>query len=134
MMAKARDKEAKRKILLVDDEAPLRMLMATTLEGSGYELFEATNGEEGLEVALREKPDLILLDVAMPKMNGFEVCRRIKSNPATKDTVVIMLTAMSQQSDHQQGEEARADAYFTKPFSPIALLNKINEVLASQKG
>ncbi|MBI4180779.1 MAG: response regulator [Chloroflexi bacterium] len=133
-MAKARDKEARRKILLVDDEAPLRMLMAATLDGSGYQLFEATNGEEGLEVALREKPDLILLDVAMPKMNGFEVCRRIKSDPTTKDTVVIMLTAMSQQSDYNQGKETGADAYFTKPFSPIALLNKIKEVLASQQG
>lgn len=133
MMVQARDREAKSKILLVDDEAPLRMLVAATLEGSGYELFEATNGQEGLEIAFREKPDLVLLDVAMPKMDGFEMCRRLKADPATANIVVIMLTAMGQQSDRQKGAEAGADAYFTKPFSPTALLNKINEVLATKK-
>lgn len=126
-------REGKPKILLVDDEESLRKLVRATLESSAYELLEAADGRQGLEIARRERPALVLLDIAMPGLDGLQVCQQLKGNPATRDTVVIMLTALGQEADRQRGFEAGADDYFTKPFSPIALLNKVNEVLSARQ-
>jgi two-component system alkaline phosphatase synthesis response regulator PhoP len=118
-----------KKIILADDDPTIRLLVNATLRSDEYELIEASNGEEALALAQKEKPDLILLDVAMPKLDGFQVCRQLKSDPATNFIHVIMLTARAQETDRQRGEEAGADDYFTKPFSPLALLDKISDVL-----
>lgn len=128
-MAESGDREIRFKILLADDEAPLRMLVSATLESSRYQLLEAANGKEALEMARREKPHLVLLDVAIPEMNGFEVCRQLKASPETSSITVIMLTAMGQQADRLMGQKVGADDYIVKPFSPSALLSKVDQVL-----
>ncbi|MBI2940167.1 MAG: response regulator [Chloroflexi bacterium] len=120
----------KTKILLADDDTILRRLVAATLGGDEeYELLEAADGAEALDIARRERPRLMLLDVDMPKLDGFEVCAAVKGDPATRDTMVIMLTAMAQDVDRKRGEHAGANAYFTKPFSPIRLLETIDAAL-----
>jgi len=118
-----------KKIMLADDDQTIRLLVNATLRSDAYELIEASDGEEALTLARQELPDLILLDVTMPKVDGFEVCRRLKADPKTKDIRIIMLTARAQDADREQGETLGADGYFTKPFSPLALLGKIGEVL-----
>jgi CheY-like chemotaxis protein len=119
-----------KKILLADDEEPVRALVAATLMADGrYLLLEAENGEQALEIARTEKPDLIFLDILMPLMDGLEVCRRLKTDPETRGLTIIMLTALAQEADMERGREAGADGYFTKPFSPTALLQKAEEVL-----
>ncbi|MEE9202011.1 MAG: response regulator [Dehalococcoidia bacterium] len=119
-----------KKILLVDDEEPVRAVVGDTLRhDSRYQLMEARNGAEALEKAFQEKPALILLDIRMPGMDGFEVCRRLKSDPRTRDITVIVLTALAQEAYKERGQEVGADGYFTKPFSPSALIAKVEEVL-----
>ncbi|MGH2772193.1 MAG: response regulator transcription factor [Actinomycetota bacterium] len=118
-----------KKLLIVDDEPGVRSLVKMTLESQNYEILEASNGREALDQARQHHPELILLDVAMPQLSGLEVCREIKSDPAMSDVKILMLTARSQQSDEQGGVEAGADGYFTKPFSPISLLEKVDEIL-----
>lgn len=119
-----------RKLLLADDEEDILMLVAATLGGGDmYNLVLARDGEEALRLARKEKPELVFLDVMMPKMNGFEVCRQLKSDPATAQIKVILLTAMSQEADRKRGAEVGADHYFTKPFSPTAILMKVEELL-----
>lgn len=119
-----------KKILIVDDELSVRMLVVATVQNDArYQILQASNGLEALEICRREKPDLVLLDVLMPGHDGFEVCRRLKADPNTRDSIIIMLTALTQEADRKQAREAGADGYFTKPFSPIALLDKITEEL-----
>ena len=119
-----------RKVLLVDDEEGILSLVSATLGGDDrYGILLARDGEEALAIARRDKPDVILLDIMMPEMNGFEVCRQLKSDPATSSIVVVMLTAVAQDADRCRGQQVGADDYFTKPFSPTALLNKVEEVL-----
>ncbi|MCS6801713.1 MAG: response regulator [Chloroflexota bacterium] len=118
-------------ILLVDDEDLIRLLVRTTIENEEYRLLEAADGEEALEIVRREHPDLVLLDVGMPRRNGFEVVEQIKQDPATKDTIVVMLTAHGREVDRLRGLGLGADDYFTKPFSPLDLLRKIRELLGS---
>ena len=118
-----------KKIVLADDDPTIRLLVNATLHSDEYDLFEASDGEETLALARREHPDLVLLDVKMPKVDGYEVCRQIKADPETSSIQVIMLTARAQEADRQSGREAGADDYFTKPFSPLALLDKISKVL-----
>ena len=119
-----------KKVLLADDEEDILVLVSATLGGDDrYNLILARDGEEALRRAREDKPDLIFLDVMMPKMDGFEVCRILKSESATKHVKVVMLTAMAQELDKQKAEQAGADFYFTKPFSPTALLNKVEELL-----
>ena len=119
-----------KKVLLVDDEDDLLRLVSITLGGDDrYELLLARDGEAALDIARREKPDLILLDIMMPEMNGFEVCRQLKTELATSGIGIVMLTAMGQAVDRQRGRQVGADDYFTKPFSPTALLDKVEEVL-----
>ena len=121
-----------RKILIVDDEAHLRMLIEQTLEDlqdKGVELLTAGNGEEALETIKAEKPNLVFLDVMMPKMSGFDVCQAVKNELGMKEVHIVLLTAKGQEFDKQKGQEAGADLYMTKPFDPDALLAKAKEVL-----
>lgn len=119
----------KPKVLVVDDEDNLRKLVLATLESESYDLLEAKDGRQALEIATAERPDLVLLDVGLPELDGYQVCRQLRCNDMTKDAVVVMLTAMGQPADRSRGFDAGADDYFTKPFSPIALLNKVSEVI-----
>lgn len=120
------------KILIVDDEAHIRMLIEQTLEeleDDGVEFLSAENGEIALEIIQDEKPILVFLDVMMPKMNGMEVCRRVKKDLALNDIFIILLTAKGQELDRQKGLDVGADVYMTKPFDPEVLLTKAREVL-----
>ena len=120
------------KILIVDDEPHIRMLIGQTLEeleDEGVDFFTAENGEQALEIINEENPQLVFLDVMMPKMNGMEVCRRVKKELALNDVYVILLTAKGQELDRQKGQEVGADLYLTKPFDPEILLSKAKEVL-----
>ncbi len=119
-------------ILIVDDEPHIRILLEQTLEeleDKGVELLTATNGEEALEIIQESKPDLVFLDVMIPKMNGFEVCQTVKNELKTLDVYIIMLTAKGQEFDKQKGAEVGADLYMTKPFDPDEILAKTSEVL-----
>lgn len=120
---------AEKTVLVVDDEASLRLLMQATLGRGTYRVLEATNGAAGLELARRERPDLVILDVGMPDLDGYEVCRALKGDPNTAGIAVVMLTARAQEGDRRRGVEAGADAYLTKPFSPRALLETVERLL-----
>ena len=120
------------KILIVDDEPHIRMLIGQTLEeleDEGVDFFTAENGEQALEIINEENPQLVFLDVMMPKLNGMEVCRRVKKELALGNVYVILLTAKGQELDRQKGQEVGADLYMTKPFDPEVLLSKAREVL-----
>ena len=120
------------KILIVDDEPHLRMLIQQTLEeleDEGVELFTATNGEEALETIRAEEPNLVFLDVMMPKKNGFDVCNAVKNELGLSHIHIILLTAKGQEFDRQRGQEVGADLYMTKPFDPDALVAKARSVL-----
>src|SRR5487761_1655768 len=108
-------------ILIGDDEAGVRALVRMTLDTGEYQILEAQRGAEALQLARQHRPDLVLLDVMLPDMSGLEVCRNIKTDPALASTTVVMLTARAQTTDLGDAEDAGADGYFTKPFSPIAL-------------
>jgi len=116
------------RILIVDDDPEIRTLVAVTL-GDSHTILEAADGVEALHLAREETFDLVLLDVMMPRMDGFEACRQLKGDPLTMNIPVIMLTARGTREDLERGTEAGADDYFVKPFSPIALLDKIAQVL-----
>ncbi|MEW6034227.1 MAG: response regulator [Chloroflexota bacterium] len=117
-------------ILFVDDEQCVRELIAATLSRAGrYTFFEAQNADEALEMARRERPDVMLLDIVMPGLSGLEVCRQLKADPETRGIKVIMLTALAQESQRELSQEVGADAYFTKPFSPTTLVGKIRELV-----
>jgi DNA-binding response OmpR family regulator len=109
-------------ILIVDDEPPILDLVRFTLEDAEVRVVEASDGVEALALARRLRPDLILLDVHMPRLDGLEACRQIRRDPALARTPIIMLTAAGQEADRARGREAGADEYLTKPFSPLALL------------
>ncbi len=121
------------KLLIADDEPGVRSLVRMTLESEDYEIIEAANGHDALAAARGHRPDLVLLDVNMPVPSGFDVCRNLKQDPETADMTVVMLTAQAQESDLEAGLRSGADGYFTKPFSPIALLRKVEEVLAGKE-
>jgi len=124
-----------KKVLIVDDEVHIRALLEQTLEDladAGVELFVAQDGEEGLQYVQEEKPDLVFLDVMMPKLNGYQVCEHIKQDPELKDTYVIMLTAKGQAVDKARGQEVQADEYMTKPFDPDMILQRASEILQVQ--
>jgi DNA-binding response OmpR family regulator len=118
-----------RTIFIADDELDFVSTLRSRLEFEGYRIETAPDGKEALERILKEKPDLILLDVMMPTMNGFQVCRELKGNPDTKSIPIMMLTAKSQESDKFWGKEAGADAYITKPFDMDNLIGKIGGLL-----
>ncbi|HEV8508804.1 MAG TPA: response regulator [Chitinophagaceae bacterium] len=123
------------KLLIVDDEAHIRMLIGQTLEeleDEGVNFFTAENGEQALEIIQEEKPQLVFLDVMMPKMNGMEVCRRVKKELGLNEVFIVLLTAKGQELDRQKGQEVGADVYMTKPFDPEKILEKAREVLHLQ--
>jgi len=117
------------KIMIADDEKMIRKLVLATLKSDDYILLEATNGEQALKIAQEKKPDVLLLDVKMPKKTGLEVCEILKSNPETRSIYIIMLTGQANEDDLKAGKTAGANDYFTKPFSPLSLLEKIGSVL-----
>ncbi len=121
-----------RTILIVDDEAHLRMLIQQTLEeleDEGVELITASNGEEALARSQEARPQLVVLDVMMPKLSGFDVCQRAKKDPGLTDVHIVLLTAKGKEFDRQRGVEVGADLYMTKPFDPDTLLQKARDVL-----
>jgi two-component system alkaline phosphatase synthesis response regulator PhoP len=121
-----------KKILIIDDEVHIRALLEHALEDledEGVELLFAKDGDEGLKTIKKEKPDLIFLDIMMPKMNGYDVCREIKKDPEFNTSYIIMLTAKGQTSDKIRGEEVQADEYITKPFNPDEILHKASTIL-----
>ena len=121
-----------KKILIVDDQVEVRELVEVTLRVEDYQIFQAKSGEEAIEIAKAEKPELIIMDIMMPGgMDGLEATRILKNDPETKDCTIVMLTAKGQQADREAGLKAGADDYFSKPFSPMALIDKIEEIFAS---
>ena len=121
-----------KKILIVDDEPHIRILLEQTLEeleDKGVELLTASNGEEALETIKSEKPELVFLDVMMPKMNGFEVCDAVKNQLRMLNVYIIMLTAKGQEFDKQKGKQVGSDLYITKPFDPDEVLEKSKTIL-----
>ena len=119
-----------KKILIADDHPEVVELVRVTLEGGNYEILDASDGKEALEKIRKMNPDLVLLDIIMPKMDGFEVCRKLKKDPQTKEIPIIMLTAKGQKLDQKKGRQIGARDYINKPFSPSHLLVKIEEILA----
>jgi DNA-binding response OmpR family regulator len=121
-----------KKILIVDDEPFIRTLLEETLEefeDEGVEILVASNGVEGWEVVQQERPDLVFLDVMMPKMSGYEVCQRVKESETLSQTYVIMLTAKGQEIDRERGQKVGADEYVTKPFDPDYVIERAQKVL-----
>lgn len=114
------------KILIADDELRLRKVVALHLKKAGFDVLEAGNGRQALDIAREKKPDLIVLDVMMPEMTGLEACAAIKADAELGSTPVILLTAMAEASDIEKGSNVGADFYLTKPFSPKELIEKIN--------
>ncbi|MGR3176811.1 MAG: response regulator [Candidatus Anammoxibacter sp.] len=131
----------KKKVLIIEDELHIRALLLRILESAfkdtlgdeKLEILEASDGEQGFQMALKERPDLIFSDVMMPKMDGFEVCRRIKNDPDLKDTYFVLLTAKGQEVDKIKGSTAGCDEYMTKPFKPELIVSKVEERLGLQK-
>lgn len=118
-----------KKILVVDDENELLKALSIRLKTSGYEVITASDGQEGLEKAKSQSPDLIVLDILMPKMDGYEVCRMLKFDEKYKSIPVIMLTAKAQDIDKAMGKKVGADDYITKPFETQDLVDKIKKHL-----
>ncbi|MFX4263838.1 response regulator transcription factor [Pelotomaculum propionicicum] len=121
-----------KKILIVDDELHIRLLLKQTLEDieeEGVVLLTADNGEKALETIGREIPELVFLDVMMPKLNGFEVCEAVKHSLGMKEVYIVMLTAKGQEFDRRRGLDVGADVYITKPFNPDEIVKKAREVL-----
>jgi two-component system chemotaxis response regulator CheY len=121
-----------RTILIVDDDAAIRRLIATTLEDvSGYRLQEAANGAEAVERAVDSRPEIVFLDVEMPRLDGIEACRRLRSDPATVGATIVMLTGASGPQAERGALAAGADLFLTKPFSPLHLLRLVDRIGAT---
>ncbi len=121
---------SQKKILVVDDEISLTKVVEIRLRAAGYDVILAHDGQEGLEKAKTESPDLMILDLMLPKMDGFKVCGLLKSDVRYKKIPIIIYTARVQDSDQRLGKEVGADAYITKPFDPQVFLEKVKELLA----
>jgi CheY-like chemotaxis protein len=118
------------KILIAEDERDIRDLVAFTLRFAGHEVFSASNGEEAVEMAPKVNPDLILMDVRMPRMTGYEACKLMKDDPDLKDIPVVFLSAKGQENEIQQGLDAGAEEYLLKPFAPDQLTTHVKTILA----
>ncbi len=118
-----------KRILLVEDQEDARRIMRDLLSANGYSLIEAHTGEQGLTLAERERPDLILMDIQLPGLDGYEVTRRIKANAALRHIPIIAVTSYALSGDDQKAAAAGCDAYVAKPFSPRLLMAKIRELL-----
>ncbi|MBO9369763.1 MAG: response regulator [Chloroflexi bacterium] len=117
------------RILVAEDEKDIRELIAFTLRFAGFDVLLATNGAEAVEVAEAERPDLVILDVRMPRMSGYEACRRLKENPKTASLPIVFLSAKGQDSEIQQGLESGAEEYILKPFAPDELIQQVRDIL-----
>jgi DNA-binding response OmpR family regulator len=122
----------KKKILVAEDEPDIRGLIAYSLRFAGYEVIEATDGLEAIEKALGELPDLILLDVRMPKVNGYQACSSLKAEPSTGNIPVIFLSARGQEAEIKRGLELGAEEYILKPFAPDELYRRVGSILERQ--
>ena len=122
------------KILVCDDERHIVRLIQVNLERQGYQVITAFDGKEGLEKVRAEKPDLCVLDVMMPYMDGFEVLQNLRKNPSTRELPVIMLTAKAQDADVFRGWQSGVDCYLTKPFNPMELISFVKRIFSSQDG
>lgn len=120
----------RKKILLVDDSNTILMMETMILRGDRYDLVTASDGEEAVERALAERPDLILLDVVMPKMGGFEACERLRAEDATKTTPIIMVTTRGEAQNVEKGFEVGCNDYVTKPINKVELLTKVGNYLS----
>lgn len=117
------------KILIAEDEPDIRELVAFTLRFSGYEVVSASNGEEAVKLATVEVPDLILMDVRMPRMTGYDACRVMKADPELKHIPIVFLSAKGQETEVQAGLEAGAEEYLLKPFAPMQLIERVRAIL-----
>lgn len=124
----------KKKILVVDDEEDMVFAVKLHLEAKGYDVTIAEDGQTALNMARQERPDLIVLDLMLPKIDGYKVCRMLKFDEKYKNIPILMFTARAQKSDEQLGYDVGADVYLTKPFDPETLLKKIEELLAKKTG
>jgi DNA-binding response OmpR family regulator len=118
-----------RKILVVDDEPNVVRSLTFVLEKEGYDVASAANGEEAMAKIQEIRPRLVFLDVMMPKKNGYEVCKEVKDNSSLSDTHIIMLTAKGQEADREKGFDAGADEFMTKPFSLMAVVDRVKKLL-----
>ena len=118
-----------KRILVCDDDPVILRLLEVNLELEGFEVLTGNNGQEGVEVALREKPDLVILDIMMPRMDGYEACRRIKEDETTKHIPVIFLSAKAQAADIEKGKSYGVAEYLTKPFDPTDLTDLVFQII-----
>jgi CheY-like chemotaxis protein len=118
-----------KKILVADDNENIREALTYLLEDEGYQLWLAKDGAETITKVREFRPDILFLDIMMPEINGYDVCRTIKSDPVLKNTYVIMLTAKGQVAEQERGKEVGADEYIVKPFSPMEILTKIKNIM-----
>lgn len=122
------------KILVVDDEPPIVRLMEFILARQGHEMLIAVNGEEALDKVRAHRPDLVLLDIMMPRIDGYEVARTLRADPATQHLPIIMLSAKAQEEDIQKGMDVGVNEYITKPFSPDQLVTVVGDYLSRVPG
>lgn len=120
---------ARAKVLVVDDEEYIQHILNFSFGAEGYDVVTASDGEEGVNKAKDEKPDVIVMDIMMPKMDGYEACKQIKTDPQTKDIPVILLTAKGRDADRKLGSEVGADDYVVKPFSPGRLIERVEGIM-----
>jgi len=123
-----------KRILAVDDEKHILRLVQINLEKAGYDVVTASNGQEALDQVAKHQPDLVVMDVMMPVMDGLDALKKLKSEPATARIPVIMLTAKAQDADVYQGWQLGADLYLTKPFNPLELLTFVKRIFESRQG
>jgi DNA-binding response OmpR family regulator len=121
-----------KRVLVCDDDPVILRLLQVNLELEGYDVVTGRNGEEAVSLAAETTPDLVILDIMMPRLDGYQACEQIKSNDATRDIPVIFLSAKAQQSDIDKGEEFGVSAYLTKPFDPNELLSVVDRLLRQQ--
>ncbi len=120
---------ARGKVLVVDDEEYIQHILSFSFGAEGYDVVTASDGEEGIDKARNQKPDVIVMDIMMPKMDGYEACKRLKSDPQTRNIPVILLTAKGRDTDRKLGSEAGADDYVVKPFSPGRLIERVEGIM-----
>jgi len=121
------------KLMIVDDNIVLRKILGVTFRYSNFKLIFAENGEHAMEMAVRELPSIFILDVKMPGIDGFEVCRRIRSNPRLQDSIVVILTSLDDENARDEGMRSGADYFMTKPFHSIELVEVVEELYAKKK-
>ena len=117
------------KVLVVDDEVYILHILDFSLGAEGFDVITAADGEQALSRARSERPDLIVMDIMMPRLDGYETCQRLKTDPATKDIPILLLSARGREEDRKRGMEAGASDYMTKPFSPNKLIARVTEML-----